>query len=159
MNAGERARVDAVMAELMQRSSAPRIVADVWSAMQEVADEDGCFSANDVRSCPRITVGGAGLVYTWATEDIDCDPRRVVGVVYRQLASRGLIERTGRFVENSDTAGHNGGASHQLPVWRICSWERPEPVAARLTAAPTLTEEDDWLFGDLDVASSASMAS
>jgi hypothetical protein len=108
----------------MQRSSAPRIVADMWSA-----------------------------------EDVDCDPRRVVGAVYRQLASRGLIERTGRFVENSDTAGHNGGASHQLPVWRICSWERPEPVAARLTAAHVRTADDDWLFGDLDVATTTPMAS
>jgi hypothetical protein len=155
MNAAERVRVDAVVADLMQRSSAPRIVADMWTAMQEVADEHGEFSANDVRCCARITVGGAGLAYVWSAEDVDCDPRRVVGAVYRQLAARGLIERTGRFVENTDTAGHNGGRSHQLPVWRLCSWERPEPVAARITAAPTLTEEDDWLFGDLDVASSA----
>lgn len=156
MNAAERARVDAVVTELMQRSSAPRIVADMWSAMQEVADEHGEFSANDVRCCARITVDGAGLEYSWSRQDVDCDPRRVVGAVYRQLASRGLIERTGRFVENSDTAGHNGGRSHQLPVWRICSWERPEPVAARLTTAPAATADDDWLFGDLAIGSSAS---
>ncbi len=157
MNAAERARVDAVVADVMQRSSAPRIVADMWAAMLQVADERGEFSANELR--PRITVNGAGLTYRWSSEDVDCDPRRVVGAVYRQLASRGLIERTGRFVENSDTAGHNGGASHQLPVWRICSWEQPEPVAARITAAHVRTADDDWLFGDLDVATTTPMAS
>jgi hypothetical protein len=103
MSPAERERLTAVVRDLMSRASAPRIVADTWAAMLEVADKADEFSANDVRRiiCPD------GHTYIWRQGDpgIDCDPRRAVGAVYNILAAAGVIEATGRFVQNSDTAG------------------------------------------------------
>lgn len=152
MNAAERERLTAVVRDLMSRASAPRIVADTWAAMLKVADEAGEFSANDVRSiiCPD------GHTYIWRQGDprIDCDPRRAVGAVYNILAAAGVIEATGRLVQNTDTVGHNGGRSHQLKVWRIATRAEPEEVA-ELVTQPAEAREDNWLFGDIEVAGPA----
>jgi|LULW01.1.fsa_nt_gb hypothetical protein len=152
MSPAERERLTAVVRDLMSRASAPRIVADTWAAMLEVADKADEFSANDVRRiiCPD------GHTYIWRQGDpgIDCDPRRAVGAVYNILAAAGVIEATGRFVQNSDTAGHNGGASHQLKVWRIVARTAPDKVA-ELVTRPAEAREDNWLFGDIEVAGPA----
>ncbi|WP_283615456.1 hypothetical protein [Mycolicibacterium poriferae] len=148
MSPAERERLTAVVRDLMSRAAAPRIVADMWSAMLTVADKADEFSANDVRRiiCPD------GHSYLWRQGDpgIDCDPRRAVGAVYNILASAGVIEATGQFVQNSDTAGHNGGASHQLKVWRIVARAAPEQVA-ELVTRPADTVETSWLFKDIQV--------
>lgn len=150
MSPAERERLTAVVRDLMSRAAAPRIVADMWAAMLDAADEDDEFSANEIRR--RVTVDGAGLVYIWRQGDpgIDCDPRRAVGAVYTSLRAAGVIERTGRFVQNSDTAGHNGGSTHQLPVWRIVTRAAPEKVA-ELVTRPVDTVETSWLFEDIQV--------
>lgn len=148
MSPAECERLTAVVRDLMSRASAPRIVADTWAAMLEVADVAGEFSANDVRRiiCPD------GHAYMWRQGDpgIDCDPRRAVGAVYNSLAAAGVIEATGRFVQNTDTVGHNGGASHQLKVWRIVARAAPEQVA-ELVTRPADTVETSWLFEDIRV--------